>query len=253
MKCYNHPAIEATSTCAKCGNNCCIICAIEIDGKTMCRPCAQSEYGLGTAKKTEETPETIERVVQPMSDEKLAMDGQKTGKPKEEPVSTDVKDPETIPEPKQPAEPVQQKKTPVVITPEPAPAPAPAPASKSFDKKEQPYVPPPTPPAPKKEVTDKPKDKEPLLALILSLLIPGAGQAYNGQIKKGIVFFIILVTIWIFVMILSFGGAMFIGAPSALCCLQFMIPFIFNLYAGYDAYVRAKKINDGEPVSDWFS
>lgn len=34
------------------------------------------------------------------------------------------------------------------------------------------------------------EDKNPVVAALLSLLIPGLGQLYNGEVTKGIVFFI---------------------------------------------------------------
>jgi hypothetical protein len=38
-------------------------------------------------------------------------------------------------------------------------------------------------------------DKNPVVAALLSLLIPGLGQLYNGEVVKGIVFFIGWITI----------------------------------------------------------
>src|SRR4051812_11186680 len=43
--------------------------------------------------------------------------------------------------------------------------------------------------------TEPQKDRNPVVAALLSLLIPGLGQAYNGEMTKAIVFFIGWLTI----------------------------------------------------------
>ena len=61
-----------------------------------------------------------------------------------------------------------------------------------------------------------------ILAAVLSFLIPGLGQAYAGDIKKGAIFFIIAVVL----AILSFFTAFLLS----------IISLIFAIYAAYDAY-----------------
>lgn len=75
------------------------------------------------------------------------------------------------------------------------------------------------------------------LAAILSLFIPGLGQIYNGQIVKGIIilFVDIILTITAFVL-----TAILIGI------VLWLPVFIISLYAMWDAYETAKKINVGE-------
>ena len=68
--------------------------------------------------------------------------------------------------------------------------------------------------------------KNPMLAAILSFLWAGLGQFYNGDIGKGFIFSSITFISWIFIM-------------SLLPVL--LIPFW--VYAIYDAYAVAKKIN----------
>jgi TM2 domain-containing membrane protein YozV len=76
------------------------------------------------------------------------------------------------------------------------------------------------------------QQKNPIIALILSLVICGVGQMYNGHWKKGVllffVFIVLLVIFW----------------PLAL---------IVWLFGMYDAYTTAQKINNGENVPDLFS
>jgi TM2 domain-containing membrane protein YozV len=80
--------------------------------------------------------------------------------------------------------------------------------------------------------TDSVQKKNPLIALILSLIITGVGQIYNGQVIKGVillvVFFIVFVIFW----------------PLAL---------IVWLFGMYDAYTTAGKINNGDRITDIFS
>ena len=68
-----------------------------------------------------------------------------------------------------------------------------------------------------------------ILAAILSFLLPGLGQAYAGDIKKGIIFFIVfLVIIGLYVYFLN-------------KFLPFnIIELIFGIYAAYDAYKMAQ-------------
>ncbi|MDL2246743.1 hypothetical protein LJB96_03915 [Methanobrevibacter sp. OttesenSCG-928-K11] len=64
-----------------------------------------------------------------------------------------------------------------------------------------------------------------ILAAILSLIIPGVGQLYEGQdAKKGIIFIII---------------AIILGYASTLMGFIGILSLIFAIYAAYDAYVNA--------------
>jgi len=73
------------------------------------------------------------------------------------------------------------------------------------------------------ECTSKPKveesKKNPFLAAFLSLIFPGSGQMYNGQIGKGVLF---LFTAWL------------------------VVPWLISII---DAYKIAGKINNGEKVA----
>ena len=101
--------------------------------------------------------------------------------------------------------------------------------------------------------------KEPWMALTLSLLggfvsglFIGLGQLYNGQVKKAVILSVahIVLVFGIFFMaifacLLTFGLGLF-------CCMPVMlVPFALWVYALYDAYTTAEKINKGEPAKDW--
>lgn len=70
------------------------------------------------------------------------------------------------------------------------------------------------------------------LAAILSFLIPGLGQAYAGDIKKGIVYFLIAIVA------LGIIGTFFVD--SVLNHFYYIINVLIDIYAAYDAYLMAK-------------
>ena len=42
MKCYVHPEVDAVGTCTSCGKSVCSNCAVEKNGKLVCRTCADT-------------------------------------------------------------------------------------------------------------------------------------------------------------------------------------------------------------------
>jgi len=70
--------------------------------------------------------------------------------------------------------------------------------------------------------------KNPILALILSLIICGVGQMYNGQLLKGVIMLVVTI----------------IMAIATL----WPISLIIVIYSMYDAYTTAQKINNGVVV-----
>jgi TM2 domain. len=64
----------------------------------------------------------------------------------------------------------------------------------------------------------------PIIAAILSFIIPGLGQIIAGETKKGIIFFVI---------------ALVLGALSGVIIFIGVIYFIYAIYVAYDAYKLA--------------
>ena len=64
-----------------------------------------------------------------------------------------------------------------------------------------------------------------ILAAILSFIIPGLGQALAGDIKKGIIFFVILLVLGMITVYVLKGASWF-----------YIINLIYRIYAAYDAY-----------------
>lgn len=68
-----------------------------------------------------------------------------------------------------------------------------------------------------------------ILAAVLSLIISGLGQAYAGDIKRGIMFFAIAIVLGI-ILGLLFGTSW----PT------YLIALVYNIYVAYDAYKLAQ-------------
>ena len=66
------------------------------------------------------------------------------------------------------------------------------------------------------------------LAAILSFLIPGLGQAYAGDIKKGVIYFVIAVIV---MLIVSFVFVEW---------FYFIVNLFISIYAAYDAYLMVE-------------
>ncbi len=101
--------------------------------------------------------------------------------------------------------------------------------------------------------------KEPALALLLSFvgglvsgLLIGLGQIYNGQAKKGVILCVLNIVLGLCILIVYILASILTLGIGAFCCLPiFAAPLLLWLYAMYDAYTTADKINRGEPVRDW--
>ena len=67
-----------------------------------------------------------------------------------------------------------------------------------------------------------------ILAAVLSFFIPGLGQAVAGDVKKGAIFFIGAIVIWI------------IATMIFRTWVVWLIDVIYAVYAAYDAYQMAQ-------------
>jgi TM2 domain-containing membrane protein YozV len=93
----------------------------------------------------------------------------------------------------------------------------------------------------KASISDNPK-KSPILAAVLSFLIPGFGQIYSGDRRKGVGFFLIgamFAMLEIF-LIRNNGRGMEVG-PVLVAVISSNLFWIFNIY---NAHTIAKKKRD---------
>jgi len=79
---------------------------------------------------------------------------------------------------------------------------------------------------------DSETNKDPVIASILSVALPGAGQCYNGEYKKGLIYAAI-----------SYAPILFINAKDNTSLLYLMSPLSWSLNIT-DAYYSAHRINN---------
>ena len=68
-----------------------------------------------------------------------------------------------------------------------------------------------------------------ILAAVLSFFIPGLGQALAGDIKKGVILFVVAIILGYLLMSLFGMGT-----------ITYIVALIYDLYAAYDAYKLAQ-------------
>ena len=71
------------------------------------------------------------------------------------------------------------------------------------------------------------------LAAVLYFFIPGLGQAYAGNIKKGIAYFIVAVG--------ALGIIEGVFVDNVLNSFYYIIDILISIYAAYDAYLMVKE------------
>jgi TM2 domain-containing membrane protein YozV/rubrerythrin len=84
-------------------------------------------------------------------------------------------------------------------------------------------------------------EKDPGIAALASLIIPGAGQLYNGQFVRGAVAFVGVGVADVVLVLVALVLSLILIGPLFLL----LIPAVHILVA-YDAYDQAQKINSGE-------
>ena len=100
------------------------------------------------------------------------------------------------------------------------------------------------------EKVTKIKPKEPLMALLLSSIFPGLGQIYAGQMKRGVLCFLLFAGISIFIMLCFFLPAT--KWNIFLHLLALMLPFLV-LSVIVDAYKQANNFNRQNDLSRMIS
>lgn len=92
------------------------------------------------------------------------------------------------------------------------------------------------------------KDRKPLLAALLSFITPGLGQLYNGELKKGVIFFILILVLSV---LLALAGLQyhFYGLLTFLLC-----DISAQISVSIEAFLKAKKIRELslQPYNKWY-
>jgi hypothetical protein len=230
MTCYHHPSMTAAARCTHCGKEICAVCLTHVGDKIVCRDCAEVLRSQPAPAAEEPRPEAQAPAEAPAPSGARAPEEAPGEAPKEAP-------PET-----QKPQNLEQTGVPATIGPA-----AMAPVER------------PVPPAIASPDVGAggPRAKESLLSAALSLILPGAGQAYNGQISKGL----ILAAIYLGSIAIIAGGMVLTAitagrgnAPGQACCCclpLFFVPMVVLVYAIYDAYQTAENINNNRPVREW--
>ncbi len=96
--------------------------------------------------------------------------------------------------------------------------------------------------------SSKIKSRNPILAFFLALFFPSFGQIYNGQIKKGILFLLISLTLP-FIFGISRVGTFFAGFIVIV-----VVDFSFRIYVIFDAVVNARRLKNYnlKPHNTWY-
>lgn len=85
------------------------------------------------------------------------------------------------------------------------------------------------------------KAREPLIALLLSVLITGLGQIYSGRKSRGIVFFVVNLSTLAVLYALAADPKIVNGIEWLICYLLLIAFVVWNYF---DAYVCAKEYNE---------
>ncbi len=277
--CYRHPKVASVTVCRGCGNGICAACSVDTDDGLLCRSCAMalikkaqpaqpasnipsapaiSIAALGTiaaaqAKAHEEAPGEPEPAVAdndrkfpPLS---IAALGTIAAQAKATEVAKSTPQSPMATEQQSPALSIAALG---VIAAAKAGAKETAKSESYTAVAAEPKVPPEV--AEVTRVADlavyeerPPGSYEPRIPLMLSVIMPGYGQIYNGHWKKGITLLIVEMAIWIMV------AALFLRYISGDLWIVLLVAGVLILYSGYDAYKSAEKIKNGQMVVDWFS
>jgi len=87
------------------------------------------------------------------------------------------------------------------------------------------------------------RERKPLFALALSLIMAGMGQVYNGKPRKGILFFAASIVLPFLLLQLSVAGPG--QAPIVLLALAFVADPGLSVWAAIDAWKEAKRLGKG--------
>lgn len=92
------------------------------------------------------------------------------------------------------------------------------------------------------------KPRKAWIALIDSLLMPGLGQIYNGQFRKGLSFYLAIAISTLLLALLTFT------LPLYLLAVLYLFPLVMQVWSTVDAFRTARRLNNFQPkrYNRWF-
>ena len=94
-----------------------------------------------------------------------------------------------------------------------------------------------------RQVPTSAPEKNPGIAAVLSLLVAGLGQVYNGQFVRGLLWFVgAVVTVSVFGVFFFVLTVVTFGLGVFLFPLVLVLGFVINAVAAYDAYRQAERM-----------
>lgn len=262
--CHMHPKVGSIAICESCKKGVCAACATEVEDKVMCRSCATTLRKRASQVHPVEVPArapALEPIRMPsaaaisLATLVSAVEAANSGSKPKPTVKEAVKEPASAPSA------VSSSVAATISVPSPAtfslaslasmtsPSPSGQPSSHasshaaiSIFSLASAFV---------SSLAASPAESDgsfkPIVPLILSVVVPGYGQIYNGQWKKGAVLLASYIIVWILIvsLLLQFLGGYY--------WLVLLIAAALILFGAYDAYATASKKRNGKATGDWFS
>jgi signal peptidase I len=95
---------------------------------------------------------------------------------------------------------------------------------------------------------ENPNRRKPLVALLLSIVTPGLGQMYNGQMKRGIILYLGA----FFLPIIFFSTGSFFNFYIMLLCMAILLAFLLFVWSdAFTGAVKSKEITL-KPYNKWY-
>jgi TM2 domain-containing membrane protein YozV len=91
------------------------------------------------------------------------------------------------------------------------------------------------------EIEERSPYKKPSTAAMLSLLFPGLGQIYIGEVGKGVIFIVICLVVGAF--------QLSVGMLSRVSVYLLFAQLILSIWLAWDGYETTKRMNAGEAMN----
>lgn len=93
-------------------------------------------------------------------------------------------------------------------------------------------------------MTETVRPRRPVVAALLSLVLPGLGQLYNGMARRAAVFYAVSIVGYLVLIALTTSPAIQSGTTFMLAAGLFILGLLFLLFAVFDAYAGARRTGE---------